>query len=268
MEKGRSERDPHVPSGGSCGRKETRPFAEHGSGMKHDPEGGRDKGSLRGVGLFGGTFNPVHIGHLRGAEEIRNSFGLEKVLFIPAAVPPHKRAEGLMDARHRLRMVELATASNPHFAASDIELSRRGKSFSVDTIRYFLNRENRPLFFILGQDAFEEIETWKEYALLFALCNFIVTVRSGVSRKASGALPAGLSAAFRYEAEAQVWIHQSGHTLRFQEISNLDISSTVVRRLVAEGGSAKYLVPSEVEGYIVQHGLYGSGPRRGGTSGH
>ncbi len=220
--------------------------------------------SPKGVGLFGGTFNPIHIGHLRGAEEIWKSFGLEKVLFIPAAIPPHKTAEGLIDARHRLEMVGIATASNPHFSTSDIELSRRGKSFSVDTIRYFLAHVKSPLFFILGKDAFEEIETWKDYTLLFSLCNFIVTVRSGVQGMPAGRLPAGLSPAFRYDAEARAWIHESGHTLHFHEIRNLDISSTAVRKLVAEGGSVKYLVPSEVEAYIFQHRLYGADPQGSG----
>jgi nicotinate-nucleotide adenylyltransferase len=229
-----------------------------GSHLEHHPEQRPDKAGLRGVGLFGGTFNPVHVGHLRGAEEIRNAFGLEKVLFIPAALPPHKKAEGLIDARHRLKMVGLATASNLHFSTSDIELSRKGKSFSVDTIRYFLAQVKSPLYFILGKDAFEEIETWKDHMLLFSLCNFIVTVRSGVQEIPAGGLPAGVSRDFHYDTEAQAWIHASGHTLHFHEIRNLDISSTAVRKLVAEGGSVKYLIPSEVEAYIFQHRLYGA----------
>ncbi len=261
MEKGRSERDPHIPKARSCEKgREQRTLNDGSNGRDRRIESNR-KTSLRGVGLFGGTFNPIHIGHLRGAEEICNSFGLEKVLFVPAAIPPHKTAEGLMDARHRLEMVRLATASNPHFSTSDIELGRRGKSFSVDTIRYLLAHMKNPLFFILGKDAFKEIETWKDYTLLFSLCNFIVTIRSGVQATPPQGLPAGLSPVFRYDRDARAWVHESGHTLHFHGIRNLDISSTAIRRLVAEEGSVKYLVPSEVEAYIFKHRLYGADPQ-------
>ena len=118
------------------------------------------------------------MGHLRGAEEIREAFGLQEVMFIPAAIPPHKAAEKVIEAKHRLEMVRLATANNPSFSTTDIELSRPEKSYSIDTIRYF--REKHPeVFFILGRDAFMEIETWKEFQDLFSLCNFIVMTRPG-----------------------------------------------------------------------------------------
>jgi nicotinate-nucleotide adenylyltransferase len=214
-------------------------------------------GAEKRIGLFGGTFNPIHLGHLRGAEEIRETFGLQEVVFIPAAIPPHKVAEGVIEARHRLEMVRLGTATNPGFSTTDIELTRPGKSYSIDTIRYFRERHPNALFFILGRDAFVEIETWKEFQQLFSLCNFIVMTRPGFQKTPSNAqLPGSLVRVFRYDEEIKGWIHTSGHTLHFKEITYLDISSTKVRELIETGESIRYLIPAEVEAYIRQQGLY------------
>jgi len=206
------------------------------------------------VGLLGGTFNPIHVGHLRGAEEIREAFDLEKVIFIPASVPPHKGMERLMDASHRLEMVRLALRSNPAFSISDIELKRSGKSYSVDTIRYFKDLYPGPLFFILGEDAFFEIEAWREFKDLFSLCHFVVMSRPGF-QKAGLELPESLVPFFRREARGR-WTHISGHCLYLQEITLLDISSTRIRERIKRGNSVRYLLPAEVEAYIDGKGLY------------
>lgn len=170
-------------------------------------------------------------------------------------------AEEVIEAGHRLEMVRLATATNPHFSTTDIELSRPGKSYSIDTIRYFLEKSQDPFFFILGRDAFVEIETWKDFQELFSLCNFIVMTRPGSQRiSSSSPFPEALVPAFRNDPEVKAWVHTSGHTLHFREITYLDISSTRVRELIEKGESVRYLIPPEVEGYIRQHGLY----RRGG----
>jgi nicotinate-nucleotide adenylyltransferase len=209
------------------------------------------------VGLFGGTFNPIHLGHLRGAEEIRETFDLEKVIFIPAAIPPHKGMGGMMDASHRLEMVRLAVSTNPYFSVSDIELERSGKSYSIDTIRHFREIHQGPLFFILGRDAFLEIETWKEFKTLFSLCHFIVMARPGSEEKGHGsALPGGLTPYFKYHPAAEAWVHASGNNLSLKEITFLDISSTKVRLLMERGESIRYLIPTEVEAYIREKGLY------------
>jgi nicotinate-nucleotide adenylyltransferase len=219
------------------------------------------RGAGKRIGLFGGTFNPVHLGHLRGAEEIREAFGLREVVFIPAALPPHKMTETIIAAHHRLEMVKLATQKNPYFSASDVEIKRSGKSYSIDTIHYFRERYRESLFFIMGSDAFVEIETWKEFHHLFSLCNFIVMTRPGSQRASSpSSLPATLIPAFRYDPGAGAWIHASGYTLFFKEISFLDISSTRIRELVEKGKSVKYLIDPEVEAYIQSHGLYGKDP--------
>ena len=217
----------------------------------------KGKGERRRIGLFGGTFNPIHLGHLRGAEEIWEAFQLEEVVFIPSSVPPHKVTEKVIEAKHRLEMVRLATSKNPHFSASDVELSRHGKSYSIDTLRFFRERRQDALFFILGRDAFVEIETWKEFKNLFSLCDVIVMARPGSQKNSSASpLPKALIPNFRYDPGKKAWIHLSGHLLCFKEISFLDISSTKVRALIEKGESARYLIPAEVGAYIQKHGLY------------
>jgi nicotinate-nucleotide adenylyltransferase len=221
----------------------------------------KKESSERRIGLFGGTFNPIHLGHLRGAEEIREAFRLEEIIFIPSSIPPHKVTEKIIEAKHRLEMVRLATTSNPHFSTCDLELSRPGKSYSIDTIHFFRDRQQGPLFFILGGDAFVEIETWKEFQNLFSLCHFIVMVRLGSQKNSSSSpLPKGLIPNFRYDPGEKAWIHLSGHQLYLKEISFLDISSTRVRELIGKGESVRYLIPDEVEVYIQKHRLYRKSP--------
>jgi nicotinate-nucleotide adenylyltransferase len=215
----------------------------------------------RRVGLFGGTFNPIHLGHLRGAEEIREAFRLQEVIFIPSSSPPHKGTEKVIEASHRLEMTRLATADNAYFSTSDIELSRPGKSYSIDTIRYFRGKHQDALFFILGRDAFVEIETWREFQNLFSLCHFIVMARPGSQKNnLFSHLPGALIPAFQYQPEEKTWIHLSGNRLYLKEISFLDISSTKVREVIEKGESARYLIPSEVEAYVQKHGLYRKSP--------
>ncbi len=220
-------------------------------------EEAKKKGERRRIGLFGGTFNPIHLGHLRGAEEIRESFNLEEVHFIPSSIPPHKVAGLVIEAEHRFQMVKLATADNSFFATTDIEVSRPGKSYSIETIQYFRERHEGDLYFILGSDAFLEIETWKEFPNLFSLCNFIVMTRPGSLRNTrSVALPKALIPAFRYDPDGKAWTHLSGYHLYLREITFLDISSTKIRELIQRGESVRYLVPLEVDAYIQRHGLY------------
>jgi nicotinate-nucleotide adenylyltransferase len=160
-----------------------------------------------------------------------------------------------------MEMVRLATSNNPHFSTSDIELSRSGKSYSIDTLRYFRERERDVPFFILGRDAFVEIETWKDFQNLFSFCHLIVMARSGTQKNTySLPLPEALVPYFQYHSEQGVWIHQSGHMLYFKEILFLEISSTKIRELIERGESVRYLLPTEVEDYIQKHGLYRKSP--------
>ena len=162
-----------------------------------------------------------------------------------------------MDASHRLEMVRLAVSTNPYFSISDIELKRPGKSYSIDTIRHFREIHQGPLFFILGGDAFLEIETWKDFKTLFSLCHFIVMARPGSQEKGRvSTLPGGLTPYFKYDPAAEAWVHASGNDLSLKEITFLDISSTKIRLLMERGDSIRYLVPTEVEAYIREKGLY------------
>jgi len=210
------------------------------------------------TGILGGTFNPIHLAHLRIAEEVREACGLDRVLFLPAATPPHKALSGEVVFRHRLAMVRAAIADNPAFVASDLENRRGGKSYSVDTLD-ILRRESpgEEFFFIMGMDSFREIATWYEYARLFELCHIVVTARPGSSGGPPPALlPVAVADQFCYDGAAERLVHRSGFSVFFLEETFLDISSTRIRQLVAAGRSVRYLVPPAVESYLHHHALY------------
>lgn len=209
------------------------------------------------IGLFGGTFNPVHLGHVRAAEEIRETCGLSKIIFIPAHIPPHKKNR-ITSARQRCDMVKLAIAGNPFFEVSEVELQRQASSYSFETIDYFNNACNRSseLFFIMGLDAFKEIQTWKRYPDFFSACNFIIMSRPGVMTGDPGSIiPRNIAADFFFNDSQRCYVHTSGFKIFFCQISLLDISSTDIRRRYSAGQSIKYLVPESVESYIAEHGL-------------
>ena len=216
------------------------------------------------IGLFGGTFDPIHWGHLRSAEEVSETFRLDRVYFIPASIPPHKRGQTTTPARDRLQMVRLAVARNPRFAVSTVELARPGLSYSIDTVRGFAEkmRQGDSLYFIIGLDAFREIATWKDFKDLFTLSNFIVTSRPGSKEndplKGTGVAVKKL---FCYDFKKQNYRHQSGTRVYFIELTDIAISASEIRALVRQGKSIRYLGPSSVERYIKRRGLYGS--RRG-----
>lgn len=218
------------------------------------------------IGLFGGTFDPIHWGHLRSAEEVSETFGLDRVYFIPAAVPPHKRGQTTTPARDRLQMVRLAVAKNPRFRVSTIEIKRSGVSYSIDTIREFAAR--RPsgvsLYFIIGLDAFREIGTWKHFSEIFPLCNFIVTSRPGSKEKDPlKGTGVAVKKLFCYDFKQKNYRHESGTRIYFDELTDIAISASEIRALVKQDKSIRYLVPFEVENYIKRHALYrnGRGPR-------
>ncbi|GBD24985.1 Nicotinate-nucleotide adenylyltransferase [bacterium HR30] len=217
------------------------------------------------VGLFGGSFNPIHMGHLRAAEEVREAQGLDRILFIPAALPPHKRGHQLATPQQRLEMVRLAVAGNPFFRASDIELRRGGRSYSIDTLRELRQRFPRwQLYFILGTDAFSEIHTWKEFESLFELAHFVVVSRPGTPVvPLPRLLPVVTRRAFWYAANGLELIHRSGHRVIFQPVTGFDVSATAIRRKLQHGHSIRYLVPASVGRYIDRHQIY---RRRSGAS--
>lgn len=214
------------------------------------------------IGLFGGTFDPIHWGHLRSAEEVSETFGLDRVYFIPASVPPHKRGQTTTPARDRLQMVRLAVAKNPKFTVSTAEISRAGVSYSIDTIRGFAATMNRgdSLYFIIGLDAFREIGSWKDFAGIFPLCNFIVTSRPGSKEKDPlKGTGVAVKKLFCYDFKRKNYRHECGTRVYFDELTDIAISASEIRALVQQGKSIRYLVPPEVEKYIKRRGLYGNG---------
>ena len=220
---------------------------------------------MSGVGIFGGTFDPIHLGHLRAAEEVREAQRLDEIRLIPSAVPPHKKAAGVATAAHRLRMVELALDGVPGFRVSRLEVDRAGPSYSVDTIRAVRAEVGDAVrvVFVVGIDAFRDFHTWKDHAVIFGLCDIVVVTRPpDVTRIALEDFPIAAQKAFCYGRDSDEFRHESGHVLILQRITGLDISAASIRTRVAAGRSIRFLVPPVVEAYIRQHGLY----RRGDPS--
>jgi len=210
------------------------------------------------IGIFGGTFNPIHLGHLRSAEEVREHQRLDRILFIPSATPPHKQATGVAAAHHRLAMVRLAIRGNPYFRVSTIELERTGRSYSIDTLRLLHQRLPRARFaFIIGLDAFREIATWKDYHSIFGLTDLVVTSRPPYAISSiRNALPVAVRTQFCYQPKTRTLEHRTGHRIVFQPLTDLDISASSIRAQLARRQSIRYLVPIAVERYIARHGLY------------
>ena len=212
-------------------------------------------GSLR-LGILGGTFDPVHLGHLRMAEEIGEELDLEKVYMIPASRPPHKGRQSITSFHHRLEMIRLATKNAPGIEPMDIEGHRRGLSYSIETLREFhrLFGPNLKLYFLLGSDAFLEIGTWKEYESLFDYSNFVVLERPGIGK---GALEHFLRhLGLKKEEGKGRYVFPSGNHLICSKGTHMQISSTAIREAVAKGRSIRFLVPESVGRYKEEKGLY------------
>ncbi len=210
------------------------------------------------VGLFGGSFNPIHFGHLRSAEEDREALNLDLVYFIPAASPPHKVEGDLAPADHRLAMVRLATKGNRHFMASDVEIRRTGRSYTIETVKYFLATLRQPatLYLLMGSDQFAELDTWKDCDELVSLCNLAVHTRLQDDESSPSKISLAALGRFGYIQKEDHYVHTSGHTLSFVATTVLPISATVIRRKIQRGQSINYLVPSDVADYIQRHALY------------
>lgn len=214
-----------------------------------------------GIGVLGGSFNPVHLGHLRAAEEIREGQALDEVLLVPAAVPPHKDTAGMAPAHHRLRMLELAIAGRAGLRAARLELDRPGPSYSIDTLRA-LRAEvgDARLVFAVGWDAFRDFATWKEHTEIFATCDVVVVTRPPApARLTMDDIPVAAKEAFCYDPDSESFRHASGYVLSLQRITALDISAAAIRARVAARRSIRFLVPSAVEAYIEAHHLYRPG---------
>jgi len=212
------------------------------------------------IGLFGGTFDPIHLGHLRAGAEVRRRARLDRVLFIPSYLPPHKKSGAAASAADRLRMVELACRGRAGFEASSVEVDAGEKSYSILTLRKVraLAPEAR-LFFILGVDAFLDIGTWREYHRVLEGCFFIVMGRPGfVLERArnvlGGSLRDRMAPVEGSEGLAGALPPQA--RIFLMPIRALDVSSTEIREKVRRGKSLEGLVPAAVEEYIRERQLY------------
>ena len=217
------------------------------------------------LGLFGGTFDPIHIGHLQAALEVKEGFDLDQIVLIPAAVPPHKTDRRVTDAAHRLKMVELAVKDKSIFTVSDIELKRSGPSYSIDTISHFKKTAptDTDIFFISGLDAFLEIDTWQSYSDLLKQVVFIVIARpiddcrdlSLRWKRLEGFVKSKISTQYKW-SDSWCFEHPEAQPIYTFDVTALDISSTRIRERVRSGRSIEFLVPERVENYIRTRGLY------------
>ena len=210
------------------------------------------------VGLYGGSFNPIHLGHLRAAEEVREALKLDLVYFIPAASPPHKQSSELAPSEHRLAMVRAATKGNRHFMTSDVEIRRAGRSFTIDTVRHFLAtlKQPAPLYLMMGAVQFAELDSWKEPEELTRLCNFVVHTRLTEGEEGPARISVAALKRFGYTQTDDHYVHSSGQTLSFVDTTFLPISATEIRGKLQHGESIRYLVPFDVVDYIQRHSLY------------
>jgi nicotinate-nucleotide adenylyltransferase len=189
------------------------------------------------LGVLGGTFDPIHMGHLVLAEQVREQFQLERVIFIPSASPPHKTEQDLSPAKNRFEMTKLALEGNSYFAVSDLELKREGLSYTVETLKKLkeLYRDSE-IYFLTGSDVLDEITTWKDPEEIYKLAKIVIAIRPGFDK---------------FDPEDH-FVKKS----IIARITGVDISSTQIREKARKGESIKYLVPSKVERYIRKKNLY------------
>ncbi len=210
-------------------------------------EDNKPKQHVRRVGLMGGTFDPIHYGHLVVAEEVRFTLDLAEMVFVPAGQPPHKQGATVTAAHHRLTMLELALASNPHFSISTIDIERPGPSYTVDTLRLLHEQweEQTDIYFMIGWDSLEYLLTWHDPMGILAHLAFLVAVRRPGYEDESGSIE-------RIEQR----LPGMQQRLLIVPAPQLEISATDLRQRVAAGRPIKYQVPEKVERYIVDHRLY------------
>lgn len=191
------------------------------------------------LGILGGTFDPIHCGHLILAEQLKEELKLQKVIFIPSAIPPHKENHPISSAADRLRMVKIAIRDTPDFLISDLELKREGKSYTIDTLSQLKRLyQDSELFFLLGSDAINELQDWKEPDKIFQKVKVVIALRPGFDR---------INPENRFVKKSLLI-----------PINGLNISSTQVRERVRQGKSIRYLVPAGVEEFIRSKNLYRS----------
>ncbi len=202
------------------------------------------KNHKRKIGIIGGTFNPIHVGHLIIAEMAFEQYELDKVLFMPASQPPHKIGEPIEEDVYRVAMVELAINDNPHFDLSLLEINRQGLSYTAMTMEQLADEyKETEFYFIVGGDSIDAIETWREPGKILRLCHMVACIRNQLDTE-------------RLDQQIE-YLNQKYQTRVYKlEVPKIDISSTVIRERLKSHNSVKYLVPDNVIDYIKKHGLY------------
>ncbi|HLG23174.1 MAG TPA: nicotinate-nucleotide adenylyltransferase [Candidatus Manganitrophaceae bacterium] len=216
------------------------------------------------IGLLGGTFNPIHNGHLQIAEEVQKKLSLDRLLFIPSGDPPHKKREQIPSAEHRLEMTRLALFPYPHFEVCDIEVKRPGKSYSIQTVTELKRLyPSEKLFFIIGTDAFFDLPTWREAERLLTLCDFAILSRPGhpfsrlpdlpllrsIDRNALMELDRGGESVYTFRIGPEASLH-------FIRIAPIAVSASEIRKRLKKREETKNLLPESVSSYIIKNKLY------------
>lgn len=207
-----------------------------------------DNGNLSRIGIMGGTFDPIHFGHLVLAETVRETMKLDRILFIPTGDPPHKKEKNVTSAKERMQMVELAIGDNPDFFCSDMEVNRQGYSYTVDTLERLREEygDGCQLFFITGADAIIEILSWKDVERIATLCTFVAAARPGTDQEKLS----------EFLGDLPSYLHNKVHVI---PVPALQISSTDIRKKAASGQTIRYLLPANVARYIKENSLYAPG---------
>jgi len=207
------------------------------------------------IGILGGTFDPVHYGHLDAAAAAQAGLELDEIVFLPSHVPPHRQVHPRASGYHRFALIALAIQNHRRFRVSEDELTRNGPSFTIDTLRRLHERDYRPsqLFFILGADAFADIATWREFPAVLDAAHFAVVTRPGADLDAALARNPALISRVRPDAR-----DDSGTGIFFVKAHTRDVSSTAIRAQLSSGNSIEDLVPAPVAEYIEANDLYGT----------
>ena len=207
------------------------------------------------TGILGGTFDPVHYGHLDAAAAAQAALALDQVIFLPSHVPPHRQVNPRASAYHRFALLALAIQDHRRFRVSEDELTREGPSFTVDTLRRLHERGHQPsqLFFILGVDAFADIATWREFPAVLDAAHFVVVTRPGTSLDAALARNPTLASRMRTDDRKC-----TGTGIFFVSADTRDVSSTAIRARLAAGQAIDDLVPAAVAAHIESNDLYGA----------
>ncbi len=221
---------------------------------------------MDGVGLFGGTFDPIHRGHLLAAEKVKKAFGLKEIVFIPSALPPHKPEARVTGARDRLAMLRLALFRFDGFSVSDCEIRRQGFSFTIDTVQFFLENASNGtrMYLIMGHDAFLEMNTWRSFEKILEQIPIIVMKRPGFASPPDGGgqrvldsfIRTTLSKDYRLLEDGAGYTHPTFKPIHLFQGVLVDISSSDIRERIRKGREISSFVPDAVKDYIHEKGLY------------